>query len=527
MRAFPAMLVSLAVSIISLSCTADNTTGPVNNGPQQVAAVVVSPDAVSAETGDQITVSATPTDSLGHPVDTATVTWRSSDPMVATVTGAGDIAAVSPGTTSITASSGGKSAPVAVTVFAVGVGEKARAADVFVNSIGANTHLSYFDKVYGSGFTTIIKPKVAKLGIRQLRDGGQVWPDAAWMNNVYGRYRELSTFTGAKFTVIMNPVGTSSGAGQNYASATHLYTLLDYIGRDNVAAFEGLNEHDLSGRATWVADARAMQQALFSTIKKDAQLATRYHVLGPTVTSFGAATAIGDLTAYMDYGSMHPYPGGKLPSSSIVPNIEGLRSINGQRVLQATETGYHNAVASTDGHRGVSEAAMGKYVPRLFLEYFNAGVARTFEYELIDQGSSTTSIQERFGLLRVDGTEKPAYVALANLIGLLSDPGAAFLTRRLDYSLTGDVTNLHHTLLQKRDGRFYLTLWLEVPSYDLVNKVDITVAPRPITVTLGTSISRARIFVPLVAATPQSDISMPQQVALSVGDHPVVLELTP
>jgi hypothetical protein len=459
-------------------------------------------------------------DSLGQPVSGAAVQWVSVDPLVATVTNAGAVAAVAPGTTSITATSVGKSAAVAITVVPATTGEMARGADAFVSSIGANTHLSYLDRVYSSGFSTIIKPKVAKLGIRHLRDGGQVFTDVGWMNLVYGRYKELSAL-GAKFTVIMSPLGT------NYADATQVYTLLDYIGRDNVAAFEGLNEHDLSGRTTWVAETRAMQQALFSTIKKDAQLATRYRVLGPSVGRLGSATALGDLSSYMDNGSMHPYPGGKMPTSNITLNIDGLRPINGTRPLQATETGYHNAVATTSGHPGVSEAAMGKYVPRVFLENFNAGVLRSFEYELIDQGTGTTSQEMRFGLLRVDGSEKPAYVAMTNLIALLSDPGSAFTMGRLDYSLSGDLTNLHHTLLQKRDGKFYLILWLEVPCYDLQAKTDITVAARAITLTLRTPISLAKTFLPLQSASAQSQVTAPQQMQVSVADHPVVLELTP
>jgi hypothetical protein len=520
MRAFPAMLTSFLFAIISSSCTTDAPSGPVTQGPPQVAAVVVNPDTISAETGELISVTATPTDSVGQPVPSAPVEWHSADTLVATVTAAGAVTAVAPGTTSITATSVGKSAPVAMTVVPATTGEKAHSADAFVSSIGANTHLSYLDRVYSSGFSTIIKPKVAKLGIRNLRDGGQVFTDVGWMNLVYGRYKELSTL-GAKFTVIMSPLGTS------YADATHLYTLLDYIGRDNVAAFEGLNEHDLSGRTTWVAETRAMQQALFSTIKKDAQLASRYRVLGPTVGRLGSATALGDLSSYMDNGSMHPYPGGKVPTSSIALNIDGLRSINGTRPLQATETGYHNAVATTGGHPGVSEAAMGKYVPRLYLENFNAGVIRSFEYELIDQGTGITSSELRFGLLRVDGTEKPAYVALTNLIALLSDPGSAVAAGRLNYSLSGDLTNLHHALLQKRDGRFYLILWLEVPSYDLQTKTDITVNARPITVTLLTPISRVRTFVPLNSSNPISDISGSQTANVNVADHPVVLELVP
>ena len=49
-----------------------------------------------------------------------------------------------------------------------------------------------------------------------------------------------------------------------------------------------------------------------------------------------------------------------------------------------------------------------------------------------------------------------------------------FARGRLDYRLTGDLTNLQHTLLQKRDGRFYLGLSLEVPSTDALQTRSVT-----------------------------------------------------
>ncbi len=75
-----------------------------------------------------------------------------------------------------------------------------------------------------------------------------------------------------------------------------------------------------------------------------------------------------------------------------------------------------------------------------------------------------------FGLLRNDGSEKPAYKALKNLLNLLKDPGSSFTPGSLDYVLGGDTENVRHTLLQKADGKFYLILWQEVSGYNVDSK---------------------------------------------------------
>jgi hypothetical protein len=44
----------------------------------------------------------------------------------------------------------------------------------------------------------------------------------------------------------------------------------------------------------------------------------------------------------------------------------------------------------------------------------------------------------------------------------------------LTCTIGGDVNNLEHLVLQKRNGMYYLALWLEVPSWNGITKTDIT-----------------------------------------------------
>jgi hypothetical protein len=407
-----------------------------------------------------------------------------------------------------------------------GDGVLAKSAAAFVSSIGVNTHISYLDRVYGAGFQSIIKPRLKQLGIRHLRDGGNVWPDEGWMSLVYGRYRELAEATGARFTIIMGPAGTPAGAGTDYSDARHVRTLLDRIGWDNVAAFEGLNEHDwFSGDAQWPAKVRSFQRALYEQVKGDPQLASRYAVLGPSLARADNATQVGDLSAWMDHPVMHPYPGGREPRHDFEYNMKTLRPMNGTASPVASETGYHTAASYQGGHAAVSELAMGKYVPRLFLEYFAAGVVRTFAYELIDQGSDPADNEMNFGLLRVDGSEKPAFRSLRNLISLLDDPAGAFTPGRLSYTLEGDTSGVRSLLFQKRDGRFYLVLWQSASSYDVESRRDIEPPGRPLTIRLDNTASRAKVYEPLLGSDPVGEFSGKAVLPVVVHDHPLVIEV--
>jgi len=82
------------------------------------------------------------------------------------------------------------------------------------------------------------------------------------------------------------------------------------------------------------------------------------------------------------------------------------------------------------------------------------------------------------GLIEPTGVPKPQFVALESLIGLLGDPGPAFVTTPLSFVLAGDTDDVHYTLLQRRNGAYELLIWLEKASWDHDARVPIAVAPQ-------------------------------------------------
>jgi hypothetical protein len=382
--------------------------------------------------------------------------------------------------------------------------EHAKSADAVVESAGVNVH-TYFSGVYEN--YDAWKPKLVALGVRYIRDGL-----AAGLPFQHALLNDLAD-SGIRANLVMGDPKNKYGTG----TLDQLVSVLKTEIRSAVVSVEGPNEwDDVAGDSypcdpvrpelgCWATDLRAYQQELYAKIKADSALAG-LAVVGPIVV--GDRQLVGDLSPWLDYGNMHPYPGNRNPEWSLNPSggdeFDLAANNSGDKPVMATETGYHNALQYPDaGHRPVSERAAGIYVPRLLLDYFGQAssrgqtVKRSFLYELIDETDD-----HRFGLLRNDLSEKPAYKSLKNLLALLEDRGPAFDPGSLDYSLDGATTELRRLLLQKRDGSFWLALWRDVDVWDESSGGDLYPGEQHVTLRLARPVARAAAYRPGVSATP-------------------------
>jgi hypothetical protein len=393
--------------------------------------------------------------------------------------------------------------------------EQAHSANSFVNSIGINVHLRYLDTAYGN-YNEIIRPRLKELGIRHIRDGGK---DSAF----FEKLNDLATM-GIRSTLVMSP---SDGI-----QPADVATIVQDISQ-SIEAIEGPNETDIPrfkffyNQKMFPEGTRDYQSALYRESKADPSTAS-LPVLMPSLGQGRNATKLG-LIQFGDLGNMHSYPSnGATPTTALdtwyIPYARVVCGLD--KPIVATETGYHNAISNPSSKSAISEQASNKYLSRLLLEYFNRGIQRTFLYELIDSNPGLDQ-EQNFGLLRYNGSPKPVFKTIKNLISLLQDPGSDFPLQSLHYSLSGQTARIHHTLLQKRDGRFYLLLWQEVESWDSANRKDLAVTEKTVTVTLETAISEAAIYQPLQSTSPVSQYLKPQQLSLNVPDYPVLIELIP
>ncbi|MEP7086817.1 MAG: hypothetical protein ABI884_05740, partial [Gemmatimonadota bacterium] len=239
---------------------------------------------------------------------------------------------------------------------------------------------------------------------------------------------------------------------------------------------------------------------------------------------------IGDISGSMDAGNLHPYPNGTIPSSALVSTQNNSSVLNAaHKSWWVTETGYYTSPNATTGvyQPGVSETAQGKYVPRLYLDYFNAGIVHTSVYEIIDEHVSLADAEANYGLMHNDGSPKPAYTAMKNMLTLLADPGSAFTpTTSLSYTLAGTTGTIRQSLFQKRDGRFYLVLWNDVVVYNTSGKSDISNATVAVTVQFAVQPRSISRYQPLTSAAGTS-VTPSKSVAVAVADNPIILEITP
>lgn len=456
--------------------------------------------------------------------------------------------------------------------------DKATRADAFVNSICVNTHWGFSDTPYGKKYRAV-KQLLVELGISHVRDGGS-------SAEVIAKMKELAS-VGIKTHYIMNPndgVAPNSSYWVRTGGTAPSYYINDFVknrvGTNVIDAVEILNEIDVFYKLNggyywhpgdteklnndpnssyyWLSYVRSVTKDTWKALKSEPATAG-VKVIGPSLAltyDYSKKSPLGDLSAYVDWGNFHPYPNGGNPFSypfsynTIAKYYEhgNFPAVNidefpfafdvyappfGSKPIVATETGYHTSTAS----RSISEKVHGKYMPRLFLEYFRRGIVRTCSYELVDEWNDPNNPEANYGLLRNDLSPKPAYTALKNLISLLKEPGTSFTPGSLDYALTvkppagyDHTKYVHHLLLQKRDGTFYLVLWHEISNNDISSTPsrEITPPAMPTKLTLKTPIRSARVYSLNDSGSMSSKAATitKNTISLNVTDKAMIVKLT-
>ncbi len=344
----------------------------------------------------------------------------------------------------------------AATASAAPIVETPRWADAFVDSVGVNTHFSYVDTPYVANYATAAS-LLAGLHVRHIRDSATASADSSY----YGHLAALAQTYGihADLITIMNePVGSITGVLAKTGSAP-----------SGAAEFvEYPNEWDLNGGPSWAAGLPPYGQTLWTaTLQFDGA-----KLIGPSLTSVEAYTQsfpAGTFAAIADYGNIHDYFGtynpdttgfgGDFPPYGVYGTIgfwlNLCASIEPTPVF-ATETGWDDG---TTAGISVSAAVKARYVMRVLLNHWNAGIRKTYLYELLDEGG------RHYGLLTGALATKASYTAIRNMLAMLGDPGSAPTLQPLSYTLQTSST-IEHTLLQKRDGSYQLLLWNAVPASD-------------------------------------------------------------
>lgn len=369
------------------------------------------------------------------------------------------------------------------------------------NSIAINTHMNYAAYQDVAQVTALVK----SLGVRTVRDGLHYWGNNDALNVLYSSLVSLGT----NFNFVVDP---SENLGPLTAP---MLTEYDWLSERRIRYFEGPNEVD-TWSGDWVSTAKAFQQQL----KAASTLAQGLSVglIAPSLALTTNAVQLGDLTGLCDYGNLHAYPGGA-PEFFLISNpvFTQIKAVSGSKPVMVTECGYFTA-----GNGSVSELAQAKYMLRMLLSYFQAGARMVFLYELLDQEpvDTVTDPQLHFGLVRADGTEKPAFGALRNLISILRS-GTESTETALPASFTLPA-GIESFSMQHSAGGWLLALWQTASVY---NGQDIQNNPVPLTLTFPAPMN-VELFEPLFQPEMLSNGEKLSTITLEIPDHPVLVKIS-
>jgi hypothetical protein len=355
-------------------------------------------------------------------------------------------------------------------------GPQVAAADAFVDAIGVDSHFDRLDSPYDTEWPALRDALIAS-GIRHIRDGNGPNPQYVERLAELGRHG------------ILHEAGFNIHATPEIIRA-HMAAFAPYL-----EFVEAPNEYD-GERAKdpdWAAHLVDFQKMLYTTVRSDSASAG-IKVLGPALARQELYPLLGVLDQYEDAGNLHFTTCDRNPENTDVHRSMAwqhsfIRLSTQTKPIWTTETGYNDDMVRPCA---LGDDTIAKYDPRVVAERWNAGEQRIYFYQYADMPSDR--VFGGMGLMRADASPKPQFTALVSMIHLLADPGPAFVPKPLNFGLGGDAAGVAHTLLEKRDGRYELLLWLEAPSWDPKTRAAFSVAPQTVTLSLPTGITSGKIY---------------------------------
>lgn len=428
----------------------------------------------------------------------------------------------------------------------------------YVDGIGVNIHLRFSGTPYTNAFESIVYPKLKKLGIKHVRDG---IPYKSFLlpgdTIVQHRAIKLYDSLGIKFSYALD--------SRKVVDSLNLRDSAEYLSvfqtsaklRASIQYLEGFNEPDLTINqwypANWDTLAYKIQRALWNKAHSMPELAG-VKISGPSLVSYYSAARLGRIASmtpflsnYYDHANYHPYDAGNqnqkfFPGYTYDWNLAatGMDTMRHNKPWLITEAGYENALnwnhpsspnyVPTTYHYH-SELACGKYYSVLFMEFFKRGAKKVYTYEFIDQNTSDQlQAEKNFGLVRSDGTEKPAFTAIKNTLSILNDAATGFTPTSLTYTLSGDVSGIKNALYQKTNGHYYLALWQGITKgvcYDFLSFTDLPADSQQVKIVLPFVSPEIKVYQPLVSGSPVFTFTNKDTIVVNVPDHLLLVEVAP
>ena len=148
----------------------------------------------------------------------------------------------------------------------------------------------------------------------------------------------------------------------------------------------------------------------------------------------------------------------------------------------------------------------------VYLAQFKQGWAYTFIYQLKDNDGGYAN---SFGIFDTNANPKLGATYIHNLTSVLNDT-ASFTPGTLNYSIPGEPATVHDLLLEKGNGAFELVVWDERPVGEATDNV---------TVNLGNQHGTVNVYDVTVGTSSLQTLINVSSVALTLTDHPLIVEV--
>ena len=360
---------------------------------------------------------------------------------------------------------------------------QSRWAYEFTDSVGVNLHLRHARSFYDLEFARV-KQLLLAARIRHVRDGAMDLNGGFSERDRAERFRELGE-AGIRVTFIVRPMVTREFV-QGFPERVH----------PAFEAFELPNELNQQQSVPWAEVLRAWMP-VFADYVRTGRDSRRYPILGPSIADLGGdpQLLLGERAQDLDFGNLHKYYRAFPPSTTgygrpgrppcqdfrygaLPYAMCQVRRISADKPIICTESGY---TTKGSAERAVTPEVQARYLSRMLMLHLDAGIPRTFIYQMADHGSDEGG---GMGLLDADGAEKPAWRQLLALMHEFNDTASGSAAPSLEVSLGGQTENLETMLFAKTDGSYRLVLWLETPSYDPVAGRELAVTPQEVLLSL-------------------------------------------
>ena len=357
-------------------------------------------------------------------------------------------------------------------------------ADSIADMVGVDSHFNY----RGTPYTTVpaVKALLLASGIRHVRDSGAPWAH----NNI----ATTVTQTDAEIATLhrQNPNAD----------------FVELCG----------NEFDSHRDQDWAATLRACVTHQSALVR-----GWGLPVLAPSLSNFKNAAKLGDLSGHVDAANAHFGQCGDNPISTRYASFAQVSQENRAiaPALWVTEYGYNTYVPGGASYQTRPCAIPARYVAayqvRSLFEWALLGVQHVYLYQFADMPSDVTFGGE--GMVNADGSPKPEYSAVKNLVALFADPGSPFTPAAVSVTVSANPI-VHHLIAKKRDGTVLVALWREGRDFDWQKQ-------QPLSLPLENATVSVSGYVPVAMYAWQADGSLPSSskvpAVISLGVDAVVV----